>query len=301
MKKLISKYKAGVCYSGYRENQSPHTHIYPSDEQVLEDLRILEGHFDYIRMYDTSEHAQSVLRVIAQNKIKLKVMLGTEPGGEISNPTCPWGGLHSPEEIAYNKVHNFVKMDELIHLANAYPDIVFAVSVGNESTSSWHSNLMSPERIAEFVRYVKPKVKCLVTFCEGANYYREHGQVIAEAVDFLSIHSYPVWNKVPFDQAVQATIDDYEETKKMFPNKPIIFTEFGWPTSANDRMNKEETNETNQALYLKEMAKWSKKNKILMFIFEAFDEPWKGGNDPVEPEKHWGIYSVDRKPKKFVL
>lgn len=297
----MMKYGRSVCYSGYRDHQSPHTHTYPTDEQALEDLRILEGHFDYIRMYDTSEHAKSVLCVISKNNIKLKAMLGTEPGGEISNPTCPWGGLHSPEEIEYNKVHNFAKMDELILLANTYPDIVFAVSVGNECTSSWHSNLMSPERIAEFVRYVKPKVKCLVTFCEGANYYREHGQAIAKEVDFLSIHSYPVWNKVPFDQAVQATIEDYEETKKMFPDKPIIFTEFGWPTSANDRMRMEETNETNQARYLKEMAKWSEANKILMFIFEAFDEPWKGGNDPVEPEKHWGVYTVERTPKKFLV
>ncbi|MCK7487093.1 MAG: hypothetical protein MZU97_17465 [Bacillus subtilis] len=25
-----------------------------------------------------------------------------------------------------------------------------------------------------------------------------------------------------------------------------------------------------------------------MFTFEAFDEPWKGSANPVEPEKHWG-------------
>lgn len=45
------------------------------------------------------------------------------------------------------------------------------------------------------------------------------------------------------------------------------------------------------------MMSWSKKNKVTMFIFEAFDEPWKGGQNPDEPEKHWGIYDVHRKPK----
>jgi exo-beta-1,3-glucanase (GH17 family) len=35
-------------------------------------------------------------------------------------------------------------------------------------------------------------------------------------------------------------------------------------------------------------------------MFEAFDEPWKGSDDPHEPEKHWGFYYVDRKPKPII-
>ena len=37
--------------------------------------------------------------------------------------------------------------------------------------------------------------------------------------------------------------------------------------------------------------------RILTFVFEAFDEPWKGSPDPLEPEKHWGLFYVDRSPK----
>ena len=36
---------------------------------------------------------------------------------------------------------------------------------------------------------------------------------------------------------------------------------------------------------------------ILTFIFEAFDEPWKGSDDPDEPEKHWGLFYENRSPK----
>ena len=32
-------------------------------------------------------------------------------------------------------------------------------------------------------------------------------------------------------------------------------------------------------------------------MFEAFDEPWKGSPDPMEPEKHWGLFNVERTPK----
>jgi len=35
-------------------------------------------------------------------------------------------------------------------------------------------------------------------------------------------------------------------------------------------------------------------------VFEAFDEPWKGSPDPMDPEKHWGLFTVDREPKKVM-
>jgi len=38
----------------------------------------------------------------------------------------------------------------------------------------------------------------------------------------------------------------------------------------------------------------------MVFVFEAFDEPWKGSPDPLEPEKHWGIFTVDRQPKRVI-
>jgi hypothetical protein len=45
---------------------------------------------------------------------------------------------------------------------------------------------------------------------------------------------------------------------------------------------------------------WTAKNDLLCFVFEAFDEPWKGSPDPLEPEKHWGLFTVDRRPKLVV-
>jgi len=39
----------------------------------------------------------------------------------------------------------------------------------------------------------------------------------------------------------------------------------------------------------------------LVFFFEAFDEPWKGGENSNEPEKNWGLFKIDRKPKKINL
>ena len=56
-------------------------------------------------------------------------------------------------------------------------------------------------------------------------------------------------------------------------------------------------NDDVQKIYYKALSHWSTSKSILTFVFEAFDEPWKGSDDPREPEKHWGLYTVDRAPK----
>jgi hypothetical protein len=45
---------------------------------------------------------------------------------------------------------------------------------------------------------------------------------------------------------------------------------------------------------------WSAEAGLMVFVFEAFDEPWKGSPDPLEPEKHWGLFTVDRQPKQVM-
>jgi len=292
-------YGKAICYSGYREGQSPLKRVFPTYNEVLEDLKLLELHFDYIRMYDPYEHAQTVLKVIREHNINLKVMLGVEPKGEISNENCPWGGLKTDDEITINMITNYQQLDLVAALANAYEDIVLAVSVGNENTSDWHPNLMDPITLAKHVEYLKKRVTHPVTFCEGAGFWASKGKPIAEVVDFISIHSYPLWHKVPFGEAVEKTIADYLFNEATYPNKPIIFTELGWTTKSNQKMNVDETNEENQKRYLEAIIKWSEAKKITMFLFEAFDEPWKGSDEADEPEKHWGLLTVDRQPKAY--
>ncbi len=293
------KYKKAICYSGYRENQSPLKNIFPSFEEVYQDLIILSKHFSYIRMYDISEHPKTVLSIIKKHNIPLKVMLGVEPKGEISNPNCPWGGLHSDDEIEKHKVFNYQQLDSLAALANMYPDIVLALSVGNENTASWHPNKMDPNTLLSHVKYLKEKTSLPITFCEGAFEWRNNCEKLAAVVDFISIHVYPLWQGIPYINSVKHTINEYQLTKEKYFDKQVIFTEFGWTTSASKQMDQSQTTQFYQNEYLTEMDKWSFENEVPMFIFEAFDEPWKGGNDPFEPEKNWGIYEVDRRPKKW--
>jgi exo-beta-1,3-glucanase (GH17 family) len=59
-------------------------------------------------------------------------------------------------------------------------------------------------------------------------------------------------------------------------------------------------NESYQKIYFEMLTDWIEKECILAFFFEAFDETWKGSPEPLEPEKHWGLFKIDRSPKMAV-
>ena len=291
-------FQPAICYSGYREGQSPRTQIFPTDEDVLEDLMHLQTFVKHIRMYDTSLHVKQVCKLIVNHNIDLKIMLGVEPKGELDNPNCHFGGRYSKEEIEHNKRTNYQQLDEMIELATTYKDIVFAVSVGNENTSDWHPNLMPETALIEHVHYVRQNIEVPVTFCEG-QYFWLQNKKLGEVVDFISIHSYPQWQSLSLENAIIKTKQDIKEAKETFLNKPVIITEFGWATKANHQMIIHEATEENQAIYLEAVYQHLKEENMLAYLFEAYDETWKGSLNPDEQEKHWGIFNEDRTPKQW--
>lgn len=298
MKNNLIKYGKAICYSGYREGQSPITKVYPTYEEVKEDLLILEKDFDYIRMYDASFHAKTVCEVITKESINLKVMLGMDLLGEVSNPNCSWGGDYTDEECASNIEYNQKQLIDLIELANQYQEIVLAVSAGNESVPEWNENLVEPSRVLYFVKQLKMNTNAIVTYCDNYVYWQHKLKEVAKVIDVISIHSYPVWVGVPVVEAVNTTIKEYNLINDLYPDKQVIITETGWPTNSNDgEIKKSVANELNQLFFNKEIDQYTKSKEIPCFFFEAFDEPWKGSPNSTEPEKHWGYYYVDRTPK----
>ena len=292
------KYGKAICYSGFRHNQSPLTEVFPSYNEVLEDLEILEKDFDYIRMYSPSEHAEVALKVIKENGLHLKVMLGIDLLGEISNDQCSWGGSYDDETIQKHVRYNDSQLEKLISLANYYEDIIFSVSAGNESVPEWNENLVSVERVLHFVKELKKKTNQLVTYCENFYYWTTILDEVAKEVDFISIHTYPVWTGVNINDANHTSIYEYNLVANKFPHKNVIITEAGWPTHSDDRTIKLPTARIeNQEKYVTDMDIWSIENQVLVFFFEAFDEPWKGSLNPNEPEKHWGFYNIGRRLK----
>lgn len=287
-----------ICYSGYRAGQSPKDGTFPSYEEVCEDLSILDDNWQYLRLYDCTRHADLVLQAISNKGFDFKVMLGVDMRAEENNPNCPWGADFSDEQLQANHQANSDEIDRMIDLANQYPEIVFAVSVGNEATVEWTDHLVSVDTLISYVRRIKKTVKQPVTFCENYVPWTEKLESLVAELDFISLHTYPVWEYHTIEGALEYTRQNYYSVADHYPDKPVVITEAGWTTNSNGRgIEPWNATEEFQSEYYSQLVDWSNENEILTFVFEAFDEPWKGSSDPMEPEKHWGIFTVDRKPK----
>ncbi|MGB3543604.1 glycosyl hydrolase family 17 protein [Rubrivirga sp.] len=294
------EYGPAICYSGYREGQSPLTDTYPSYDDVREDLEILAPHWRYLRLYDSGRHAELVLEAIQQEGFEFRVMLGAAIGAEVSNPGCPWGGVYSAETLAANRQANGAELDRMIALANRYEE-VFAVSIGNEASVEWTDHLVPVDRLVTYARRVKAAVAQPITFCENYVPWTAKLAPLAAELDLLSVHTYPVWEHQPLEHALSYTDQNVRSVSEHYPHTPVIVTEAGWTTRSNGRgIDPAQASPELQEAYVEQLMAWSREQGILTFVFEAFDEPWKGSPDPSEPEKHWGLYTVDRQPKPVV-
>jgi exo-beta-1,3-glucanase (GH17 family) len=290
-----------ICYSGYRENQSPVTRDYPSREQIRQDLLILARNWRYLRLYDCSPHAETVLEVIRTEALDFKVMLGLDMAAEMSNPHCPWGAHFSDETLAANRLGNAAEVRRLIELAARYQDVVFSVSVGNEASVEWTDHMVPVDSLIAYVHEVRRGIRQPVTFCENYVPWTYKLEPLAEVLDFIAVHTYPAWEYRSIHDALEYTKQNYYSVVEHYPGKPVVITEAGWTTAANGRgIDPHNASEELQARYYDQLIEWTSGAGILTFVFEAFDEPWKGSPDPLDPEKHWGLFNVDRSPKQVM-
>lgn len=288
----------GICYSGYRAGQNPDAGLFPSVDEIAEDLHILAKRWRKIRVYDSGPHAERVLEAIAREGLDLQVLLGAYVQAEVSNPSCPWGGVHDAATLARNVEENEAEIARAVALANRYSDIVDSVSAGNEATVSWTDHLVPVERMIHHVRALKAGVSQPVTFCENHVPWMHKLAPLVPELDFISIHSYPVWEYRTIEEALEVTAADHRRVAERHPGVPVAITEAGWTTRSNGRgIEPWNANPELQARYYAMLSTWARENQVLTYVFEAFDEDWKGSDDPDEPEKHWGLFTIDRRPK----
>ena len=286
-----------ICYSGFREGQMPGGKV-PTYEEIKDDLLILHKHWKYLRLYDCDEHAEIVLNVIQKENFDFKVMLGAYIVAEANNYGCPWGGTYSEKQLAKNKSANVRQIQKLIHFANKYPEIIFSLSAGNEACVDWTDHYVPVESVINYVRMIKKEAKQPVTFCENYLPWLDKLKDLVDEVDFISIHTYPVWEYKHIHEALEYTKQNYYAVADTYPNKPVVITEAGWTTFSNGKgICPSNVSEEHQHIYYNDLVEWCEDDSILTFVFEAFDEPWKGSGEALEPEKHWGLFKVDRTPK----
>jgi len=303
---LISDEVMAVAYSGFRAGQHPDRGtgaVNPGDADILEDLELLLQHdLKLIRLYDSGENSLSTLNLIREHRLPIKVMLGIWLRAEVSNHLgCPWLDEPIPEdELAANALRNAEEIERGTQLAQEFDDIVVAVNVGNEALVDWNDHMVTVDKVISYVKQVKAALQQPVTVADNYEWWIRDGATLAAEVDFVGVHTYPIWEGKSIDDGLLYTIDNIEGVRGAFPGKPLAILEAGWTTVATEFGGR--ANESAQARYFRELKQWATDENITVFFFEAFDEPWKGNsNDPGGAEKHWGLFNVDRTPKQVLL
>jgi exo-beta-1,3-glucanase (GH17 family) len=293
-----------ISYSGFREGQHPDRGEganNPSDEEIVEDLEIMAAHdFRLIRMYDSGENTRATIELIRKHQLPIKVLLGIWLKAEFSNHEgCPWLDEPIPdEELALNTLDNAAELRRAIGLANEFADIVVAVNVGNEALVEWNDHMVPLDTVIEYVRQVKAAIEQPVTVADNYLWWVRDGAPLAAEVDFLGVHTYAQWEEKTIDEAIPFTIENIADVHRALPDKPIAILEAGWATVSSEFGDR--ASEESQVRYYEELYEWARDTNITVFFFEAFDEPWKGKpDDPLGAEKHWGLFNVDRTPKKI--
>ncbi len=301
---LVAGEVKAVAYSGFREGQHPdrgYGAVNPSDGEILEDLEILADHdFRLIRLYDTGENTRTTLELIRASGVPIKVLLGIWLRAEVSNHEgCPWLDEPIPdEELTANAFLNEAEVNRGIALAKSYSDIVVAVNVGNEALVEWNDHMVPLDKVIDYVRRVRAEIDQPVTVADNYEWWIKDGAPLADVVDFIGVHTYPVWEGKSIDEGLAYTIENMVRVAEALPDKPLAILEAGWATTATEFGD--QANEANQARYYHELLEWAEAVNVTVFFFEAFDEPWKGNPDnPLGAEKHWGLFFVDRTPKQI--
>ncbi|MBD1390672.1 glycosyl hydrolase family 17 [Neiella sp. HB171785] len=287
----------GISYGSYRDGESPHKASVSSEADILEDLTILTAKgtksWHLIRMYGADPASEQVLRVIKKHQLPVRVMQGA------------WLSGHQTEQ------KNQEQIDEVIRLANEYPEIIVAVNAGNEIFVDWSWHKFGQQDYDQYIGWIhqiKQAVNVPVTLADDYNFWNKPwSQAIAAELDFIVLHAYAMWNSQTLDNAVSWTANIYDDIQARYPDKQIVLGESGWATSSissngDERLIIGEASERAQAVFLQEYTAWLEQRQIASFLFEAFDEKWKGGEDKPDgiAEKNWGIFRSDRTPKQAV-
>jgi exo-beta-1,3-glucanase (GH17 family) len=330
-----------ICYGGYRSNTREQQ---PSVEQIKDDLKIMSAMgIKILRTYNTKlDEIRNILKAITElqtedKNFEMYVMLGVWIDCENAWTTLP------PNHEKENLLANIDEIERAIELANAYPNIIKIISVGNEAMVKWATAYyVSPAIILKWVNYLQKlkqekKLPSTLWITSSDNYaswggadssyHVEDLEKLYAAVDYISIHTYPMhdthynpsfWGvqaseknltkEAQIDSLMQRALEyakgQYKSVAKYMQsigvNKQIHIGETGWATESDGFYGKDGSracDELKAAKYYNLMRAWTNKEKITCFYFEAFDEQWKDAENPKGSENHFGLFTMEGQAK----
>jgi len=137
------------------------------------------------------------------------------------------------------------------------------VSAGNEACVDWTDHYVSVKSVIDYVKMIKKGAKQPVTFCENYVPWLDKLKPLVKEVDFISIHTYPVWEYKHIHDSLEYTKENYYAVADKYPHTPVVITEAGWATNSNGRgIHQEHVSEENQEIYYNDLMEWTTKKKF---------------------------------------
>ena len=315
--------RIAVNYEPYRTSNRATETI--TDANVLQDLQLMSAAgIGLIRLFDSSDEiASRTLRLIQANGLNIKVQLGAYMN------TFEYWNFSAAQQATIQAANN----DELarcVALANSYPNIVEAVSVGNETMVGWSIVPISTKQMAAYLKTVRSQIAQPITtdddwgFYSNTNLHHAAANTTADVfaqIDFASMHTYAStgvlydlfdWRQqgvaagssraaAMMTAAMGKTQSDYNAVRSWLnasgkASMPVSIGETGWKATDSGGSNGQyrfTASPVNQAMYYGNLASWKNSGAAPsnIFYFEAFDEPWKGSDDK------WGLFNVGRQAR----
>lgn len=328
-----------ICYGGYRQKSRD---VQPTVAELKEDMQILAAMgIKLVRTYNVYlEETAKLLKAITELKqeqpgFEMYVMLGAWIDCKNARTDKP---NHDEESE-----QNAGEIDRAVALTKQYPDIVKIIAVGNEAMVKWATSyFVQPGVILKWVNHLQDlKAKgelpstLWITSSDNfaswgggdAEYHVEDLDRLIKAVDFISMHTYPMHDTHynPDFWGVRETETDLPELEKIDAamlraknyaisqyqsvltymesigvNKPVHIGETGWATQSNERYGSngsKATDEYKSGIFYNLMREWTNEAGITLFYFEAFDEQWKDAANPLGSENHFGLINLQSQAK----
>src|SRR5467141_3863843 len=258
----------GFAFSPFRANEDP-THLQmPTDAEIDSDLALLEGTVNAVRTYSVEKTLADVPELAERHD--LNVALGA------------WIDAH--------RDNNELQLQTAIALANTHINVV-RVIIGNEVIFRGDLPI---EQLESYLDRARAALGQPVSTAEPWHVWLAHPE-LAQHVDFIGVHLLPYWEGVAVDAAVNYSLTQLKRLQQMFPHKPIVVAEIGWPSRGRTRESAV-ASDANEALFLRRFLRRAEQEQLIYYVMEAFDQPWKAYLEGAVGS-YWGVYDVNRHPK----
>ena len=240
-----------------------------SEERLRADLKRLVPYTRSVRIYSL-EYGLDRVPAIAR-ELGLKVSLG----------------IWLERDAAKNAAH----IKKAVAVIAADHDVIERIFVGNEAIVRGD---LTAAQVAGYIRQVRDATHTIIPMgtAEPWHVWLKNKE-LATASDFIGAHLFGYWDGVAVIDAVNYTVGRYNELQAAFPAKPIVVAETGWPTGGAVQQAAAPSMAA-RAGFVREFLRRARANLYDYNVFEAYDQPWKAGD---EKGALWGILADDGTPR----